>query len=1024
MDEQLSFHTETFIQPLDKWFHSGYYPSPQGLSVYFRDITEKKLSEQKLKESEELYRTIVDTAHEGILQIDENNKVTFANTQLCSFLGYTPNEVLGKNALHFLGQDNQEIAIWRIENRKLGVAEQYEMSLLSKTGKQVHTLVNSRPLFKNDKYAGSISTIMDITERKYIEEKTLVNEKRLNALFENSSNGICLFSPEGVIVEINPAVEKILGYKREELIGTKPNLIVPEHLPLVLVTIADVLNDENIIRTIEYIIIKKDGEKKWLRATYRNMISNPDIANIVINFVDIDESKSIQQDLVESETRYRKAQSQGKLGHWHRDLSNGRVSWSEEVYNIFEQDNTTEIADYISFLNLVHPEDRNFVAEEHQLALKGFKEFNLFYRIITKSGSIKHLHEVADISKDDRGKPVYLSGMVQDVTEQKLTEEQLKESQQQLSIILNNIVDAVSLFEVEGINQFRYLAVNDAYITTNGIDRDSALGKLLGELKPSHNFDRIFKVFNQAINSCEIQKFESEYNLHEQVLAYMITVVPIKNGRGLCDRILVIAKDVTERKFNEQKLIKSEEKNRILFEQIPVPIWILNKDLNFIQVNETAVSEYGYSKEEFLSMNLLNIKTPEDHPYLLDVIKNWDSTHSYSGVTTHITKTGEIIYSRVHSTTLNLDQQDVILVATKNVTLEILAQKEIIENEQQLSLIFDSTQDGMWLINVEDGNNYRIETYNKAYEAITGIQKNAAVGMLLQDIFPPETFEKIKNKYKQVIETGQILNYFTTMRFSKGEITAEVTLTPIKDHRGKVVRVLGSGVDVTQQQKARKELDKMNRDLRDLASHLQNVREEERTHIAREIHDELGQQLTGLKMDLAWLKKKIDVDEQTVVSKINSALQLVDGTINSVRKIASELRPSIIDDLGINEAIDWHCQDFSKRTGINVHFESDVNVEDLPKHAPIALYRIVQEALTNVARHSKATDVTCTLLRINDELVLSIIDNGIGFNSDSQTKTLGLIGMKERVLMLKGKYEITSEINKGTVIVVSIPVNL
>jgi PAS domain S-box-containing protein len=365
----------------------------------------------------------------------------------------------------------------------------------------------------------------------------------------------------------------------------------------------------------------------------------------------------------------------------------------------------------------------------------------------------------------------------------------------------------------------------------------------------------------------------------------------------------------------------------------------------------------------------------------------------------------------------------VVLVASKNITSEILAQKELIENEQQLSLIFDSTKDGMWLLRIENLHDYRVETYNKAYEMITGIEKQKAVGMLLQDVLPEESFAKIKNKYKQVVETGEVLTYFTTMAFPNGEVTAEVTLTPIKDHRGKVIRVLGTGVDVTQQQKARKELVKMNVELRQLTSHLQNVREEERTRIAREIHDELGQQLTGLKMDLAWLKKKNVSDEDTIANKLDSALHLIDGTINTVRKIASELRPSIIDDLGIKEALDWHCQEFTKRTGIKVSFKSTIKDLYLPKAVPTALFRIVQEALTNVARHSKATEVICILEEVNNELLLCVSDNGQGFSlNDQKQKTLGLLGMRERVAILKGEYSIKSEPGQGTVISVNIPI--
>jgi PAS domain S-box-containing protein len=328
----------------------------------------------------------------------------------------------------------------------------------------------------------------------------------------------------------------------------------------------------------------------------------------------------------------------------------------------------------------------------------------------------------------------------------------------------------------------------------------------------------------------------------------------------------------------------------------------------------------------------------------------------------------------------------------------------------------------MWLLKMEDLNTYRIETYNKTYELLTGITKEMWVGKLINDVLPPELLQRSISKNQQVVQSGKTGTDFLTLPSVHGDFPAEVTITPIKDHNGKVVRLLGTAVDVTQQQKARKELLKMNLELRQLASHLQHVREEERTHIAREIHDELGQQLTGLKMDLAWLKKKIKSGEDTVTAKLNSALELIDGTINTVRKIASELRPGIIDDLGIREALDWLCQEFMNRTGIKVTFTSGIKNIHLQKAIPTALFRIVQEALTNVARHSRATEVNCTLEEGNDELLLWIRDNGQGFSLENQEqKTLGLLGMRERVSILKGEYHIKSEQGRGTTISVIIP---
>jgi signal transduction histidine kinase len=214
----------------------------------------------------------------------------------------------------------------------------------------------------------------------------------------------------------------------------------------------------------------------------------------------------------------------------------------------------------------------------------------------------------------------------------------------------------------------------------------------------------------------------------------------------------------------------------------------------------------------------------------------------------------------------------------------------------------------------------------------------------------------------------------------------------------------------------------MNEQLRDLSAYLQNVREDERIHIAREMHDELGQVLTGFKMDVSWLRKKLaNSNDPVMIEKIDSMLAVVDDSIKFVRKLASELRPSILDDLGLVPALEWHSQEFEKRYNIKTEFNSAIPDLNIPSVVATGLFRMYQESLTNVARHSNATRVVVKLTINNDELSLSISDDGKGFDiSQANKKTLGLLGMKERAAMIGGKLEIISEPGKGTTIIITV----
>jgi PAS domain S-box-containing protein len=234
--------------------------------------------------------------------------------------------------------------------------------------------------------------------------------------------------------------------------------------------------------------------------------------------------------------------------------------------------------------------------------------------------------------------------------------------------------------------------------------------------------------------------------------------------------------------------------------------------------------------------------------------------------------------------------------------------------------------------------------------------------------------------------------------------------------------------DITERKQSEQQLKKSHDQLRDLSAHLQSVREEERTQIAREIHDELGQMLTVLKMDISFLKKKlIDSNDDRFPFDANQELlsmtNLVDSTIQSVRRIATELRPEILDELGIRDAIEWASQVFESRSGIKTVFSSNAVEIPLDRDRSTALFRIFQETLTNVARHANATKVTVNLECSDHELRMTIIDNGRGATDEelSSSRSLGILGMRERAILIGGEVNVAGQVGMGTTVSIRVP---
>ncbi|MBK5272614.1 MAG: PAS domain S-box protein, partial [Bacteroidia bacterium] len=252
-------------------------------------------------------------------------------------------------------------------------------------------------------------------------------------------------------------------------------------------------------------------------------------------------------------------------------------------------------------------------------------------------------------------------------------------------------------------------------------------------------------------------------------------------------------------------------------------------------------------------------------------------------------------------------------------------------------------------------------------------------------------------------------------------IPCEVWLVRLPSENKILIR--GSIIDITERKKAQEELEQSYREIRQLTEHIQNIREEERIGIAREIHDELGQLLTVLKMDISWLKQKLIKSDVEILQKVDGLLKLTDDSIKSVRKISSDLRPSLLDDLGLVATMEWHLSEFEKHFNIKTSFFVTQTGMIIADKFKIGIFRIFQESLTNVARHSNATEVKVKLQQTKGKIILSIEDDGKGFDKKktASKKTLGILGMKERTEMMGGEYQINSSIDKGTTVLVAIP---
>lgn len=343
--------------------------------------------------------------------------------------------------------------------------------------------------------------------------------------------------------------------------------------------------------------------------------------------------------------------------------------------------------------------------------------------------------------------------------------------------------------------------------------------------------------------------------------------------------------------------------------------------------------------------------------------------------------------------------------------------------ETRVTNIIESAMDAV--ITVDE--HQHVVLFNAAAEAMFGCPRAEAIGAPLAWFIPERFRAEHRRHIARFGETGVSSRRMGGARIVSGlrrngdEFPIDASISQTTEHGRKFYAVILR--DVTERVRADEALRRSKEELRELASGMDSVREQEKSRIAREIHDELGQGLTALKLDVAWLAERLPAGQTAAAGKLKAMDAMIDATVAATRRISADLRPLVLDDLGLVSAAEWLVQEFTQRTGIPC--ELDVRSPDLELKDPqaTAIFRILQESLTNVARHAKAQRVEVALGRADGAVTLNVRDNGRGFNlgDPRRPNSFGLMGLRERVFLLGGEVRIDSQPGRGTVLHVQIP---
>lgn len=336
--------------------------------------------------------------------------------------------------------------------------------------------------------------------------------------------------------------------------------------------------------------------------------------------------------------------------------------------------------------------------------------------------------------------------------------------------------------------------------------------------------------------------------------------------------------------------------------------------------------------------------------------------------------------------------------------------RSIVENAPEVIVRYDSSM--------------RCTYANPAIERVLGIPPEMVVGLSIEDMhWPRKLISFYKVSLKKVFDTRRekVIEY--EIPTPEGLKYRRAHLTPELDSDGSVKTVLSVAVDITPRKQTEVALKVSEERLRKLYANMEALKEQEKAEIARHIHDDLGQKMMALKMDLCWLKEKMNRKQTVLIDKTVEDIKLLDELIASVKRMNEELRPSLLEHVGLEAAMEWLIEGFKNRSGIRCMLEVDLKGTSPSKGVDLAVFRILQEALNNISYHSRATEARVRLIVYDRAMELEISDNGIGITKKQLSKqnSFGIQGIRERIQALKGEIKIGPGLGSGTAVKISIP---
>lgn len=850
--------------------------------------------------------------------------------------------------------------------------------------------------------------------------KALQESEEMVKAFLNAPAEVMLWvDVQGVILRANDAAVERLGKPVSKLIGMNGWKLIPYEL-------AESRRHyfKKVIRSGKPVRFEDKNRNTFFDNVFYPILDElGEVIQVAVLARDITEQKKVKEqyrDLVEkADIAILIDDKEGNFSYFNKKFAQLFGYSSQEIKNK-------------SIRSLVHPEDVDWVMQYHTKRLQGKKVPSRYeFRGLRKDGSVIYLEVDAVKVKDEKG--IGTRSYIWDITERKQAEEALRESEERYSAIVEDQIEMICRFKSDYILTF----VNKAYARYWGKTVDELKGINFFTLIPEESRKNVKKHFDSFSprNTVQIQEHKV-INSNGKTGWQQWVNRSFFDDEGNIVEFQSVGRDITERKQMEEALQRNEQRLELAVTSAKIGLWDQDFKNNIITRSQEWAVMLGYDVKELdASINtFLDLIHPEDAPRVKEVIRKHETGKTKFFEIEHRmrTKQGNWKWILNIGKIVERDSQGHPLRAT-GVHIDINERKQAEEalrkSEEKYRLISENIPVVVYSA-LPDERSTNIFISGKAVE-LSGysVEDFMEDPELWESVMYPEDREYVWEKIKEhrLKKTNLDVEYRI--------VTKEGTIKWIRDNakpalneHGNIIRIDGCMEDITKRKLAMEKAEEQRKELQNLSSHLMHTQEEERRKISQELHDELGQMLTALSINLTSMKKSMSkhCDAQSG-ERVKESMQLVNSMSDRLHEMILDLRPSMLDDLGLIPTLRWYIKRFQARTRINVSLDLSPPKQLLGKEIEVVLYRIIQEALTNTVKHAKADTIRICLKKSTASIKVTIEDDGQGFDTKKLSRIpvhkrgSGLPGMRERLLAVKGQLLITSKMGKGTRIEIIIP---